>query len=186
MAQLLHHGFERHEGGAGNSFAAAAPAILYIQDLLALFTDALRLEGVERHLCCMVAETGEFLPLVGNDLTLPDAPVSTVFDIEADAIDGTPLLVRLAVASQAIGAGRRARLRLLGIVYALHALPLIEAAEDGQRGGSILTTRESHCLRRAASGDSSFDIGEWLEVSPLAVKLLLRRAAARLGTSTTT
>ena len=89
-------------------------------------------------------------------------------------------MVRLA-AKAPVNRQRRARLHLLATLYALHVLPLLEAAEDDQRANETLTQLEHDCLSLAISGTSGLDIGERVELSAPAVGILLRRAAGRLG-----
>lgn len=181
IVQPRHTGFDGVEVDEAACFTVQAPACLYIHDLLQLFIEALVLEDVHAHLCCVVDHEGQLLPLVGDDpqLTSQSATRHDI-DFTVDVADGSELVVRLA-AKAPVDRQRRARLHLLATLYALHVLPLLEAAEDDLRASGALTKLEHDCLSLAVSGTSGVDIGERVELSAPAVGILLRRAADRLG-----
>ena len=139
------------------------------------------LEDVHAHLCCVVDHEGRLIPLVGDDPQLANQSITRDdIDFTVEAADGSVLVVRLA-ARAPVDRQRRARLHLLATLYALHVLPLLEAAEDDLRASEALTQLERDCLGLAVLGTSGLDIGERVELSAPAVGILLRRAASRLG-----
>lgn len=158
-----------------------APTCLYVHDLLQLFQEALVLEDVSGHLCCVADEEGRLLPLIGDALHLLDeGPARDALDFPVACADGSTLVVRLA-ARAPLERHRRSRLHLLATLYALHVLPLLEASEDDLRARATPTPREQDCLGLTASGLSGLDIGERVDLSVPAVGILLRRAAQRPG-----
>lgn len=181
MAHAQHIGFEREEAGTAAGFAAIAPSTLYIDALCRLFADALNDEGVSGYMCCVV-EDGAVSPLVGDDLALGGNRVERDhLAFEADGPDDSLLLVRLAI-NGPVQPGRRARLHCLAALFAVHALPLIEAADES-RGDNVLSDREATCLRLAMAGQPYPAIGDIMSLSAPAVGVVIRRAADRLGAS---
>lgn len=179
MAHAQHIGFEEAEIGTAAGFAAIAPATLYIEDLCRLFAEALSDEGTRGYMCCIV-EDGRILPLVGDDSGLAGARVERDhLTFETEGPDDSLLMVRLA-ADGPVQPGRRARLHCLAMLFAVHALPLIEATDE-PRGDAVLSDREACCLRLAMAGQSYPAIGDHVSLSAPAVGVLIRRAADRLG-----
>ena len=180
IVQPRHTGFDRIDGAVAD-FSVLAPTCLYIHELLDHFIGALVLEGVHAHLCCAVDDDGCLLPLVGDAPQLASQDNRRCdIDFPMESADGSALLVRLD-AGGPVDRRKRARLHLLATLYALHALPLLEAAEDDQRASETLTALERDCLGLAVLGSSGVDIGESVDLSVSAVGIVLRRAAARLG-----
>lgn len=181
MAHARHIGFEGTDVGTAAGFAAVAPSALYIADLCRHFADALNDEGVSGYMLCVV-EGDRVLALAGDDTALAGPEVDRdhlAFD--ADGADGSPLLVRIA-ASGPTARDRRARLHCLAVLFAVHAVPLIEAGDES-RGDAVLGDREASCLRLAMAGQPYPAIGDLWSLSPSAVGVVIRRAADRLGGS---
>ncbi len=181
MAHAQHIGFERAEAGTAAGFAAIAPATLYIDELCRLFADALNDEGVSGYMCCVV-DDGGISALIGDNPALGASRIERDhLAFEVDGPDDSLLLVRLATDGP-VQPNRRARLHCLAMLFAVHALPLIEAADES-RCGDVLSDREACCLRLAMAGQPYSAIGDLMSLSPPAVGVVIRRAADRLGAS---
>lgn len=181
MAHAQHIGYERADIGTTAGFAAIAPSTLYIEDLCRHFADALNHEGVSGYLLCVVDEDLDS-PLAGDAPSLvgPEADRDHLA-FEADGADGSLLVIRLATGNP-VPRDRRARLHCLAMLFAAHALPLIEAGDES-RGNTVLSDREASCLRLAMAGQPYPAIGDLWSLSPPAVGVVIRRAADRLGVS---
>lgn len=185
MSQALHSGFDRMERDPPRSFPSMAPDILDIDALVGAFADALVQERATGHCCTILDQHGRPVVLTHSQQASTMIGKSDSFvTFNIDMHDDQPLVVTIS-SPEPPDRLRRARLHALAVVFAAHAVPLIEAQEDGADAvpAGSLTPVERHCLRLLVGGLSYLDIGDQLDISASAVGVYLRRGAARLGVS---
>lgn len=181
MSHALHIGYEPITVDPARHFLRDAPGILDLDELVAGFGQAIAAELAVGHVCCVVGEDGRLYPAFGDTPALADrADDDGIEVIAVEAPDGTPLAVLIATVTP-IERRRLSRLRVAANIYATLAVTLLEASDEAPAEG--LTTIERQCLSLTLAGQSYLDIGETLDRSAPAVGVHVRRAMARLGTS---
>jgi hypothetical protein len=145
---------------------------LWIDDLIALFSDAIGIEGGLGHGCYALEHGRAFL--FGSGLQGGDAE-RAVFRLEG--WDLKPYEVEIALAPGFADRQRRANLHAMSALYLCRGLALLDAADDVR---AELTERERFCLEQYQDGRCSLDIGEDLDRSALAVSIHLERAERKL------
>ena len=155
------------------TFSRQAADILQMEDLRRAFADALRAEGVAGF-SWSVADAAA--PRPGGDR----ASGGQAIRFAMDAPDGGVATMTMWPDAEPDRASL-GRLHLLAILFVTHAVA-IEAADDaGHDPGVSVATIERACVDLAAEGRSYVDIADRWGMTPHAVAIHIRRAAARDG-----
>lgn len=187
-------------------FMRLAPEALHLPELVTAFARAIGAEYGLYHVCCSIGASGQLAALFGDAPALADGLVWTgdgigYADQLAESCDDLPGLEEidaLPIESHTgemllmlIGGGvgmverqQHARVHALSVIYVERAVVLLEAADD-EPGGELLTETERHCLGLTLAGYSHLDIGERFGRSAPAIGIHIRRAAEKLGASST-
>jgi DNA-binding CsgD family transcriptional regulator len=162
-------------------FLRSVPAVLHLDDLVEAMSAALFAHQATAHCCCAIDESGELIPLFGDDLTLATSTERNRIEIETETADGEPVLLFVATRA-AVDRKTLATFRMLATLYATHGINLFDASDDIPPDGQI-TAIEQKCFSLTMAGWSHLDIAEHLDRSAPVIGIHLRRAAERLGVS---
>lgn len=162
-------------------FANMARDILFLDDLVACFTEAVSLEGGVGHRCFGMEQTQRRY-LVGSDGGCVDLARVAGLDLVSFPITGwdeKPYYVEIYLYPGFLTPERRASLHTMSVLYVSRAIALLDVSEDND--DVELTADEKYCLEESQkNGRCYLDIGEDLGRTAQGVHVLLQRADRKI------